>query len=96
MLNRILNEVEGEVKSKMFVADGAAGGGGGVRVSDRVLEMELCVVWEAEKKWSHGVDLSEGTKEIRLEFKVVSRVLPFAPSHSISLPSGARSGAFLY
>lgn len=71
-LNRILNEVEGEVKSKMSVTEGAAGGA--VRVSDRVLEMELCVVWEADKKWSTGIDLSEGTKEIRLEFKVVSRV----------------------
>ncbi|KAL7409275.1 mediator complex subunit MED14-domain-containing protein [Mrakia frigida] len=69
-LNRILNEVEGEVKSKMSVTEGAAGGA--VRVSDRVLEMELCVVWEADKKWSTGIDLSEGTKEIRLEFKVDS------------------------
>lgn len=93
-----MNEVEGEVKSKAIASATAAeegggaggGGGGGVRVSDRVLEMELGVVWEADRKWSYGVDLSEGTKVVREEFKVVSffasiRFLFFSLLFSLSL-----------
>ena len=70
-LNRILNEVEGAVKTRVTPSDPAARdeSSASSRVSDRVLEQELSVVWEADRKWTMGLDLSDGM-ELRKEFVV--------------------------
>lgn len=59
-LNRVLNEIEGRVKtSSPFSSFSNAAPTPKSRVSDRVLETSIEVVWEADRAWSEGIDLSE-------------------------------------